>query len=101
MVVNLRRLPSVIVLIQLGLILPVSAQQTQSTGSQSGTVTAAPGVTSSSAANTATTTAAPTVPTFSYRFMLPGGRLGTQRSSTVIVCDLPNAPFPDFVDICE
>ena len=95
--VNLGRLLSLVGLLQLGLIFPLSAQQSQSpTGT--GTVAASSG--SSSTASTATTTTAP-APSFGFQIMRRGGRLASQRATTVIVCDQPNAPFPDFIDVCE
>ena len=33
--------------------------------------------------------------------LLPRGGRATQSNSTVIVCDDPTAPFPDFIDVCS
>src|SRR6516225_9008957 len=102
MVKYLKLLSFCIAAYQAGMVLPASSQQTNlsigttntfgSVGNFNASITQSPSPGTSSS---------PTGPSLSTGVLLPRGGRATQSNSTVIVCDDPTAPVPDFIDVCS
>jgi len=103
---NLKRSLPLIVVFQVGLLLPAFAQQDQPSGTGTTTVTGnttRTGANSNAAAATSSfnATTSPSVANSGNVMSLPNGRRVSRSNSTVTLCDAPGSPFPDAVDVCN